>query len=72
MHRDLKHQTDNDVAHIRTIKDQGDSTSVDGRTNDSNAEMMINAIRPRTFFNFSVSDYCITVYIEGDFGGGNG
>jgi hypothetical protein len=29
--------------------DQGDS-SVDGRTNDSNAEMMINAIRPRTFF----------------------
>ena len=45
MHSDLKHQTDNDVARIRTIKE---TESVDGRTNNSrNAEMMIKAIRPR-------------------------
>jgi hypothetical protein len=66
IHRDLKHQTDNDVARIRTIKET--VVSVDGRTNDSrNAEMMIKAIRPRrttvvlylflNIFSVDVSDY---------------
>lgn len=56
MHGDLKQDGQRRGSHQ---DDQGDCSDscVDGRMNNSNAEMMINAIRPRTFFKISVSDY---------------
>jgi hypothetical protein len=63
------------VARICHQDDQADcsDSGVDGRMNNSNAEMMINAIRlirPRTvpfFKKFSVSDYYYSTYSRGRF-----
>ena len=66
MHRDLK---PDEKRHGSHQDDQGDciDSNVDCRMNNSNAEMMINAIKPRTFFLIFPS---LIITVEGDLGGG--